>query len=389
MITSAPPSAAVPWRRLSRVTGIAFTAWGEGEPLIIIDGATAYPAINPTNEEIGRLLSDTFRTYAYDRRGRGQSTDTAPYAVEREIEDLAALIEVAGAPATVFGWSSGAVLALDAAVAGLPITRLALFEPPFVVDNSRPPLPVDYVERLDAAVADGRPGDAAELFLTAAAGMPQEVVAGVRQSEFWPVIEAVAPTIAYDGRIMGTTMSGAPLPRDRWAAVAVPTLVLYGTGTFRSSSRPPRRSPNCCRPRPCKPSRASSTAPPLTCSRPRCATSPSGAGDAMGRIVVTEFISLDGVAEAPGSDDFKYANWSFEFDRGEEGEQFRTDGALGAEAQLLGRRTCDGFAAAWPQYEGGLADKYNGMPKYVVLWKLTESITAGEGVLIAVLQRVR
>ncbi|GLY71997.1 alpha/beta fold hydrolase [Actinoallomurus iriomotensis] len=213
-------------------TVIAFTAWGEGEPLIIIDGATAYPAINPTNEEIGRLLSADFRTYAYDRRGRGESTDTAPYAVEREIEDLAALIEVAGAPVTVFGWSSGAVLALDAAAAGLPIARLALFEPPFVVDDSRPPLPVDYVERLDAAVADGRPGDAAELFLTAAVGLPGEAVGGMRESEFWPVMEAVAPTIAYDGRIMGTTMSGAPLPRDRWAAVTASTLVMHGTGTY-------------------------------------------------------------------------------------------------------------------------------------------------------------
>jgi pimeloyl-ACP methyl ester carboxylesterase len=213
-------------------TVIAFNAWGDGEPLIIIDGATAHTAINPLNEQVGRLLSDQFRTYAYDRRGRGESTDTAPYAIAREIEDIAALIEVAGAPATVFGWSSGAVLALDAAAAGLPITRLALFEPPFVVDDSRPPLPSDYVERLEAAVAAGRPGDAAELFLTAAVGMPAEAVEGIRQSEFWPIMEAVAPTISYDGRIMGTTMSGAPLPRDRWAGVTVPTLVMHGTETF-------------------------------------------------------------------------------------------------------------------------------------------------------------
>lgn len=86
----------------------------------------------------------------------------------------------------------------------------------------------------------------------------------------------------------------------------------------------------------------------------------------MGRIVVTEFISLDGVVEAPGGEDFKYPNWSFEFDRGKEGEQFKVDEALGAEALLLGRRTYQGFAAAWPQSEGELADKYNGMPKYVV-----------------------
>ena len=212
-------------------TTIAFDADGDGQPLIMIDGATAYRAVNPTNAEVGQLLSDQFRVYAYDRRGRGESTDTAPYAVEREIEDLAALIADAGAPAVVFGWSSGAVLALDAAAAGLPITRLALFEPPFVVDNSRPPRPADYVQRLDDAVANGRPGDAVELFLTAAAGMPAEAVDSMRQSPFWPALEAVAHTVAYDGRIMGTTMSGAPLPRDRWAAVTVPILVMHGTGT--------------------------------------------------------------------------------------------------------------------------------------------------------------
>jgi pimeloyl-ACP methyl ester carboxylesterase len=212
-------------------TTIAFDAWGDGQPLIMVDGATGHRAVNPTNAEVGQLLGDEFRVYAYDRRGRGESTDTAPYAVQREIEDLAALIADAGAPAVLFGWSSGAVLALDAAAAGLPITRLALFEPPFVVDDGRPPLPADYVQRLDDSVADGRPGDAAELFLTAAAGVPAEAVAGIRQSPFWAALEAVAPTIAYDGRIMGTTMSGAPLPRDRWAAVTVPVLVMHGNGT--------------------------------------------------------------------------------------------------------------------------------------------------------------
>lgn len=212
-------------------TTIAFDARGDGQPLILIDGATSYRGVNPTNAEVGQLLADEFRVYAYDRRGRGESTDTAPYAVQREIEDLAALMAEAGAPAVVFGWSSGAVLALDAAEAGLPISRLALFEPPFVVGNGRPPAPADYVQRLDDCVAGGRPGDAVELFMTAAAGLPADAVAGLRQSPFWPTMEAVAPTIAYDGRIMGTTMSGAPLPRDRWAAVTVPTLVMYGNGT--------------------------------------------------------------------------------------------------------------------------------------------------------------
>jgi pimeloyl-ACP methyl ester carboxylesterase len=163
--------------------------------------------------------------------GGGESGDTKPYAPQREIEDLAGVLEEAGAAALVCGFSSGAVLALDAAAAGLPITKLALFEPPFVVDDSRPPLPADYVARLDAAVADGRPGDAAEIFLTAAICLPPEAVGGMRQSPYWPALEAVAHTIAYDGRIMGSTMSGAPLPADRWAALTVPTLIMYGNST--------------------------------------------------------------------------------------------------------------------------------------------------------------
>jgi pimeloyl-ACP methyl ester carboxylesterase len=214
-------------------TTIGFDAWGDGQPLILVDGATAHRAMSPMHAQLGELLGTEFRVYAYDRRGRGESGDTAPYAVEREIEDLAALIADAdaGAPAFVCGFSSGAVLALDAAAAGLPIARLALFEPPFVVDDSRPPGPADYVQRLDASVAEGRPGDAVELFLTGAVCMPVEQVAGMRQSPFWPALEAVAHTIAYDGRIMGSTMSGAPLPADRWAAVSVPTLVMLGLGT--------------------------------------------------------------------------------------------------------------------------------------------------------------
>jgi pimeloyl-ACP methyl ester carboxylesterase len=212
-------------------TTISFDAWGNGRPLIMIDGATAYRATSQVQAQVGELLGDEFRVYAYDRRGRGESGDTAPYAVQREIEDLAALITEAGAPAIVCGFSSGAVLALEAAAAGLPIAALALFEPPFVVDDSRPPTPADYVQQLDASVADGRPGDAVELFLTAAVGMPAEYIPGMRQSPFWPALEAVAHTIAYDGRIMGSTMSGAPLAADRWTAVNVPILVMHGNGT--------------------------------------------------------------------------------------------------------------------------------------------------------------
>jgi pimeloyl-ACP methyl ester carboxylesterase len=217
-------------------TTIAFEAYGEGRPLILIDGATAHRAVNPLNDEVGQLLTDRFRTYAYDRRGRGASTDTAPYAIQREIEDIAALIEDAGQPAILFGWSSGSLLALDAAAAGLPVAGLVLFEPPVVIDDVRPPLPTDYVEQLDAFVAEGRRDKAAELFMTAAAMLPAEAIPGMKQSPYWAPVEEVAHTISYDGRIMGTTMSGNPLPSDRWADVKAPVLVLYGDKTWPALS---------------------------------------------------------------------------------------------------------------------------------------------------------
>ena len=179
-------------------TAIGFDTWGDGPPLIMIDGATAYRAMSPTAAQVGALLRRDFRTFAYDRRGRGESGDTPPYAVRREIEDLAALIDEAGGPAFVCGFSSGAVLALDAAAAGLPITRLALFEPPFVVDDSRPPGPADYVERLDAAVAAGRPGDAVELFMTGAVGMPAEVLAGLLPSASLQAVEGAQHNVEAD-----------------------------------------------------------------------------------------------------------------------------------------------------------------------------------------------
>jgi pimeloyl-ACP methyl ester carboxylesterase len=213
-------------------TTIAFEVRGSGRPVILVDGATAYPAVSPETVALAEALSADFRVYTYDRRGRGHSTDTPPYAVEREIDDLAALVAEAGESAVLFGWSSGSILCMDAVAAGLPVTHLVAFEPPFVVDDARPPLPTDYVERLEAACAAGRPGDAVELFMTAAVGMPPEFVAGMRQGEYWPVLEAVAPTIAYDGRVVRDVMQGRPLPTDRWAAITVPTMVVHGDATF-------------------------------------------------------------------------------------------------------------------------------------------------------------
>ncbi len=209
-------------------TSIAFDRSGEGPALILVGGALQHRAIDPSTAKLASLLAPSFTVYHYDRRGRGDSGDTLPYAVEREIEDLDSLILGAGGSAFVFGMSSGAVLALDAAVSGLAIKKFALYEPPMVVDDTRPPVLADYVARLTELASSGRPGDAVEVFMTEGVGLPAEVVASMRGAPFWPAFEAVAHTLAYDGAIVAATMSGKPLPTDRWAPVKIPTLVVDG-----------------------------------------------------------------------------------------------------------------------------------------------------------------
>jgi pimeloyl-ACP methyl ester carboxylesterase len=211
-------------------TIIAYDTTGDGPALILVAGAFQD---RRAMAAYATPLADHFTVHTYDRRGRGDSGDTQPYAVEREIEDLAALIEVAGGRAFVFGGSSGAALALDAVEHGLNIPALALYEPPFVVDGSRPPVPDDLVAELTKLIADGRRGDAAELYLTRGANMSTDDVAGMRAAPFWgPSVEAAAPTLVYDAMIMDGTMTGGPLPVDRWTRVTVRTLIINGTDSF-------------------------------------------------------------------------------------------------------------------------------------------------------------
>jgi pimeloyl-ACP methyl ester carboxylesterase len=209
-------------------TVIAFDRYGTGPALVLVDGATAVRAFDV---QLATVLAPHFSVYAYDRRGRGDSGDTPPYAVEREIEDLTAVIEAAGGTAFALGHSSGAVLALRAAAAGAPIVKLAVYEPPFIVDGSRPPLPGDYVARLDALVAEGRRLDAWIHFMTAAVGLPHEMAEGMRGEPWVGAMEAVAHTIAYDGRVMGDTMSGTPLSPGPWGRIAIPVLVMDGSAS--------------------------------------------------------------------------------------------------------------------------------------------------------------
>jgi pimeloyl-ACP methyl ester carboxylesterase len=211
---------------------LAFDRTGDGPPLILVLGATATRAMVAAAAEVAPQidLATHFSVYVYDRRGRGDSGDTAPYAVEREIEDLAAIIDAAGGSAFVVGHSSGAVLALRAAgKLGDKIKKLALYEPPFIVDDSRPPLPKDYVAQLRAYIADGRPADALKYFMTVAVNIPEEYLAGAQAWPTWASSVAVAHTLSYDGEIMGDTMSGNPAALAPFAAIATPTLVMDGS----------------------------------------------------------------------------------------------------------------------------------------------------------------
>jgi pimeloyl-ACP methyl ester carboxylesterase len=209
-------------------TGIAFTATGTGPALVVVDGALSHPQFNPTEQAVAQALADRYTVYLFDRRGRGESGDAAASTVQSEVDDIAALIEHAGEAAALLGFSSGAVLALEAALAGLPVTGLALYEPPFIVSDDRPPIGPDYRERIQEAVAQGRPGDAVAQFLTEAAGVPAEYVAPMRAEPYWAGMEEVAPTLAYDAAVMGQTMSGDPAALRRYAPVTTRTLVMHG-----------------------------------------------------------------------------------------------------------------------------------------------------------------
>ena len=205
-------------------TSIAFDRLGEGAPVILVCGGSTD---RMANASLAELLAPHLSVYNYDRRGRGDSGDTPPYAVEREVEDLDAVIEAAGGAASVYGTSSGAALALEAAASGLPVTKLALWEPPFIPDPSQRP-PADQVERYNEMIAEGRRGDAVEYFMSKVVGMPPEFVAQARTQPFWAGQEAIAHTLPYDATIMGDYS----VPTERAASVTSPTLVLAGGADF-------------------------------------------------------------------------------------------------------------------------------------------------------------
>lgn len=205
-------------------TAIAFDRSGKGPAIILVGGAFQHRAIDPRTAQLAALLAQHFTVFHYDRRGRGDSSDTQPYAVEREVEDLDALITEAGGSAFVFGMSSGAALAIEAAAGSLAITKLAFYEPPFNAgDATGRQASENYTRQLTALLTEGRRGDAVALAMTTW-GAPAEAIAGMRQTPVWSLFESVAPTLAYDNAIMGD----GSVPAERLASITVPTLVIDG-----------------------------------------------------------------------------------------------------------------------------------------------------------------
>jgi pimeloyl-ACP methyl ester carboxylesterase len=201
-------------------TAIAYDRTGSGPPVILVGGATV---LRGGNAPLAAELSDSFTVFNHDRRGRGDSGDTLPYAVEREIEDIDALIVAAGGSAHLYGISSGGALALEAAAAGVAVERLAVYEVPYDMADDTPRRQRAYVEQLRALLAEGRRGDAAELFMRTV-GTPDEMIAGAKASPMWPGLEAIAHTLVYDAACLGT---GHP-PTERLARITCPTLVAMG-----------------------------------------------------------------------------------------------------------------------------------------------------------------
>ena len=208
-------------------TRIAFQRQGSGPALILVDGAMCYRGQGP-NDALASLLANDFTVFTYDRRGRGESGDTAPYTVEREIDDLRALAKEAGGSVYLYGISSGGALALEAVNAGLPVRRLALYELPFVVDRSRRIIPDDYESTMDGHIAAGRRGPAVSLFMRVGVGLPALVVGMMRLMPAWPKLKAVAHTLPYDTSFTAPLQRGKALPADRWTSVHVPVTVIAG-----------------------------------------------------------------------------------------------------------------------------------------------------------------
>jgi pimeloyl-ACP methyl ester carboxylesterase len=200
-------------------TVIAYERAGEGVPLVLVGGALTDHA---SLRDLVRLLAPRFSVYSYDRRGRGSSSDTPPYSVELEVEDIEELIARTAGGAMVVGIGSGAALSLRAAADGVVMTAVVAYEPPYIVGDSRPRPPADLAGRVRAMVANGRLADAVERYLIEAAGLSPAAVVQLQGRPGWAAMEAVASTITHDLTIMGD----CTVPTDRFARITIPVAIL-------------------------------------------------------------------------------------------------------------------------------------------------------------------
>jgi pimeloyl-ACP methyl ester carboxylesterase len=208
-------------------TRIAYERFGSGPPVILIGGAgntRQFPPICAV--PMAELLAPRFTAVAFDRRGRGDSSNTLPYAVAREVEDVAALIEAVGGPVRLFGHSSGGALVLQAAMAGLPIAAAAVYEVPYSMDAAAVAEGRAYAHELDGLLEGGKLGEAAASYL-AMTGMPPEMIDELKQSPMWPAMEQMAPTLAYDIKVVHEG-GGDYVPVAQIASIRVPLMAMAG-----------------------------------------------------------------------------------------------------------------------------------------------------------------
>lgn len=208
-------------------TEIVFERSGSGPPLILVDGALCSRSFGPT-AGLAALLATHLTVYRYDRRGRGESGDRAPYSKQREVEDIAALVRIAGGSAGVLGFSSGGALALEAAAAGVGVSRVAVYEPPYMVNDGGHHARARHEQQLQHLIAQGRRGDAVTYFMRRMVGIPAPFVFLMRlMPRMWKNLKAVAHTLPYDAAIMGDFS----IPQHRLADIRVPALALDGEKT--------------------------------------------------------------------------------------------------------------------------------------------------------------
>jgi pimeloyl-ACP methyl ester carboxylesterase len=216
-------------------TTIAYDRVGSGPVVILVNGALGDRKLDRRFKlmtGISGALAPHYTVVNFDRRGRGESTEAGPFAVEREVEDIAALIEAEGGSAALFGFSSGGALGLRAAGAGIGVSRIAVYETPFMVDRNDKRPPADYGARMAGLIAANDRNAAVKLFMRGAMGMPVPVVAIMRLMPMWKDMAANAHTLPYDWAALGEhNMQGNPLQPDEWASVTVPALVVHGAKT--------------------------------------------------------------------------------------------------------------------------------------------------------------